>query len=104
MSTWTDWRIETLQRLWTEMGQTASEIAEQIGMSRDAVLGKVRRLGLLKEGTSNAALFERAVEIMDESEGSTDIGEAFRIVGLPHEVGERMWTRLCRRLGESAEA
>jgi GcrA cell cycle regulator len=43
---WTDERIETLRKMW-EAGQTASQIAEQLGgVSRNAVIGKAHRLGL----------------------------------------------------------
>jgi GcrA cell cycle regulator len=43
---WTDERIESLRKMW-EAGQTASQIAEQLGgVSRNAVIGKAHRLGL----------------------------------------------------------
>ena len=43
---WTDERVEQLKALWNE-GASASQIAKQIGgVSRNAVIGKVHRLGL----------------------------------------------------------
>jgi len=43
---WTDDRVETLKRLWIE-GQSASQIAKELGgVTRNAVIGKVHRLGL----------------------------------------------------------
>ncbi len=43
---WTDERVDLLRRLW-EDGLSASQIAAQIGgISRNAVIGKVHRLGL----------------------------------------------------------
>jgi GcrA cell cycle regulator len=43
---WTDERIETLRRLWAE-GLSASQIASTLGgVSRNAVIGKIHRLGL----------------------------------------------------------
>ncbi|MFF8799994.1 MULTISPECIES: GcrA family cell cycle regulator [unclassified Methylobacterium] len=43
---WTDERVELLRRLWDD-GLSASQIALQIGgVSRNAVIGKVHRLGL----------------------------------------------------------
>lgn len=43
---WTDERVETLKRLWTA-GLSASQIAAEIGgMTRNAVIGKIHRLGL----------------------------------------------------------
>jgi GcrA cell cycle regulator len=43
---WTDDRVATLKKLWTE-GLSASQIAKQLGgVTRNAVIGKVHRLGL----------------------------------------------------------
>ena len=43
---WTDDRVETLKKLWGE-GQSASQIAKELGgVTRNAVIGKVHRLGL----------------------------------------------------------
>jgi GcrA cell cycle regulator len=44
--TWNDERVEQLKKLWAE-GRSASQIAAEIGgVSRNAVIGKVHRLGL----------------------------------------------------------
>ena len=43
---WTDERVETLKSMWTE-GKSASQIAKELGgVTRNAVIGKVHRLGL----------------------------------------------------------
>jgi GcrA cell cycle regulator len=43
---WNDERVETLKRLWAE-GLSASQIATELGgITRNAVIGKVHRLGL----------------------------------------------------------
>ena len=43
---WTDDRVETLKKLWLD-GLSASQIAKQLGgVTRNAVIGKVHRLGL----------------------------------------------------------
>ena len=43
---WTDERVEVLTRLWAE-GHSASQIAAELGgITRNAVIGKVHRLGL----------------------------------------------------------
>ena len=43
---WTDERVETLKKLWQD-GHSASQIAKQLGgVTRNAVIGKVHRLGL----------------------------------------------------------
>lgn len=43
---WTDERVEVLKKLWVD-GLSASQIAKQLGgVTRNAVIGKVHRLGL----------------------------------------------------------
>jgi GcrA cell cycle regulator len=43
---WTDERVETLKNMWSE-GKSASQIAKELGgVTRNAVIGKVHRLGL----------------------------------------------------------
>ena len=44
--TWTEERVELLKKLWAE-GLSASQIAAELGgITRNAVIGKVHRLGL----------------------------------------------------------
>jgi GcrA cell cycle regulator len=50
---WTDDRVEQLKKLWAE-GLSASQIAGRIGgVSRNAVIGKVHRLGLSGRATTS---------------------------------------------------
>jgi GcrA cell cycle regulator len=52
---WTDERVETLKRMWNE-GQSASQIAKELGgVTRNAVIGKVHRLGLSNRAGSAPA-------------------------------------------------
>jgi len=52
---WTDERVETLKRMWGE-GQSASQIAKELGgVTRNAVIGKVHRLGLSNRATGGAS-------------------------------------------------
>lgn len=45
---WTDERVELLTKLWSE-GKSASEIAAELGeVTRNAVIGKINRMGLKK--------------------------------------------------------
>lgn len=51
---WTDERVELLKKLWGE-GQSASQIAKELGgVTRNAVIGKVHRLGLSNRATAAA--------------------------------------------------
>ena len=48
---WTDERVESLKKLWQD-GLSASQIAKQLGgVTRNAVIGKVHRLGLSGRAT-----------------------------------------------------
>jgi len=49
---WTDERVDLLKKLWSE-GLSASQIAGRLGgVTRNAVIGKVHRLGLSGRATS----------------------------------------------------
>lgn len=51
---WTDERVETLKKMWAE-GQSASQIAKELGgVTRNAVIGKVHRLGLSNRATGTS--------------------------------------------------
>ncbi|MBE7216994.1 MAG: GcrA cell cycle regulator, partial [Caulobacteraceae bacterium] len=49
---WTDDRVDSLRKLWLD-GLSASQIAKQLGggVTRNAVIGKVHRLGLSGRAT-----------------------------------------------------
>lgn len=52
---WTDERVELLKKMWGE-GQSASQIAKELGgVTRNAVIGKVHRLGLSNRTAPGAA-------------------------------------------------
>jgi GcrA cell cycle regulator len=52
-STWTDERIELLKRHF-EAGLSCREIAGEIGVSRNAVIGKLSRLNLTRDDSGDA--------------------------------------------------
>ncbi len=59
---WTDERVEQLKKMWGE-GQSASQIAKELGgVTRNAVIGKVHRLGLSNRtgGASSKPAKEKA--------------------------------------------
>ena len=52
---WSDERVDVLKKMWGE-GQSASVIAKELGgVTRNAVIGKVHRLGLSNRVTSTTA-------------------------------------------------
>jgi GcrA cell cycle regulator len=56
---WTDERVETLKKLWAD-GLSASQIAAELGgVTRNAVIGKVHRLGLSGRAKSPASTTPR---------------------------------------------
>ena len=57
---WTDDRVELLKKLWAD-GLSASQIANQLGgVTRNAVIGKVHRLGLSGRATTSRVKSSRA--------------------------------------------
>ena len=59
---WTDERVELLKKMWGE-GQSASQIAKELGgVTRNAVIGKVHRLGLSNRNTGATAAAEPAAK------------------------------------------
>jgi GcrA cell cycle regulator len=60
---WTDDRVAILKKLWTE-GLSASQIAKQLGgVTRNAVIGKVHRLGLAGRATPSRPVKRISVPI-----------------------------------------
>lgn len=58
---WTDERVELLKKMWIE-GKSASQIAKELGsVTRNAVIGKVHRLGLSSRGPEGAPEAESPV-------------------------------------------
>ena len=50
---WNDERVATLKKMWLE-GKIASEIAKELGnITRNAVIGKIHRLGMSNRDTNN---------------------------------------------------
>ena len=82
---WTDERVETLKKLWND-GLSASQIAAELGgVTRNAVIGKVHRLGLsgrAKPARSNApkartsrqpGIVHRKTRVVTATRGNTAI-------------------------------
>src|SRR5271163_3525921 len=83
--TWTDDRVEQLKKLW-EGGLSASQIAAELGnVTRNAVIGKVHRLGLSGRAKSPSSAAPRprkarpAQHMMRVSRGNTALAHAFEV-------------------------
>ena len=79
---WTDERVDLLSRLWLE-GRSASQIAAQLGagLTRNAVIGKVHRLGLagrVKAATTSVAAAETVSEVRETVEARVAMGGSRR--------------------------
>jgi GcrA cell cycle regulator len=60
---WNDDRVELLKKMWSE-GQSASQIAKELGnVTRNAVIGKVHRLGLSNRAGAPPVKAEVKVEV-----------------------------------------
>ena len=66
---WTDERVELLKKMWSE-GQSASQIAKELGgVTRNAVIGKVHRLGLSnRSGGAKAEVKEKPAQPAPKAE------------------------------------
>src|ERR1700728_4515784 len=65
---WTDERVELLKKLWSD-GLSASQIAAELGgITRNAVIGKVHRLGLSGRAVRGNTALAHAYDIEAEAE------------------------------------
>jgi GcrA cell cycle regulator len=80
---WTDERVELLKKLWAE-GLSASQIAGRIGgVSRNAVIGKVHRLGLSGRATTTRMKSHRPRVRMAQASAKRSQKARFAQVGNP---------------------
>jgi GcrA cell cycle regulator len=93
---WTEDRVEQLKKLW-ESGLSASQIAAELGnITRNAVIGKVHRLGLSgrAKSPSSAAPRQRKVRPAQHmmrisrpiSRGNTALAHAFEVEAEPDPI------------------
>lgn len=87
---WTAREEERLRGLWLA-GWTGDAIALEMGMSRDRVLSKVRRLQLT-----------RALRFADEVATFGSVERAALAVGYSVEQGRRAWDKIVKGLGWQA--
>lgn len=81
---WTDERVETLKKMWVE-GQSASQIAKELGgVTRNAVIGKVHRLGLSnRAGGADKAEAEVVEDVVPDVEAVAVKATAPQVVEAP---------------------
>ncbi len=101
---WTPQRISVLIALWNE-GLTTSEMGNRLGITKNAVVGKVHRLGLPKRGSpikqkpkpaaviGMASLRPGMCSWPDGEPGKED----FRFCGDPSEAGKPYCPHHCER-------
>ena len=78
---WTEERVETLKTMWSD-GQSASQIAKELGgVTRNAVIGKVHRLGLSNRTSGDGANAEP-----EAASGATPSDAAAGMAGTPEPV------------------
>ena len=93
---WTDDRVEQLKKLW-EAGLSASQIAAELGnITRNAVIGKVHRLGLSGRAKSPSSAVPRQRKVRPAqqmmrinrpvSRGSTALAQAFEVEAEPDPI------------------
>jgi GcrA cell cycle regulator len=105
---WTDDRVEQLKKLW-EAGLSASQIAAELGnITRNAVIGKVHRLGLSgrAKSPSSAAPRQRKARPAQQmmrisrpmSRGNTALAHAFEVEAEPDLVAHDNVVPMSQRL------
>src|SRR5687768_18412161 len=73
---WTDERVETLKTMWSE-GKSASQIAKELGgVTRNAVIGKVHRLGLSNRVGGDRLEDEAGIDPLIEEPAPEPLSEA----------------------------
>mgnify|MGYP006277037693 CR=1 FL=1 len=86
---WTEERVELLKKMWSE-GQSASQIAKELGgVTRNAVIGKVHRLGLSnRAGAGNAGPAKAEAKPAKPSKPETKAKPAAKAEPKPAEAEE----------------
>src|ERR1700759_3564722 len=106
--TWSDDRVEQLKKLW-EAGLSASQIASELGnVTRNAVIGKVHRLGLSGRAKSPSSATPRqrkarpAQQMMrvsrPVSRGNTALAQAFEVEAEPDAIAHDNVVPMSQRL------
>ena len=79
---WTDERVELLRKLWSE-GLSASQVAAELGagITRNAVIGKIHRLGLAERAKSAVSTRPRVAKV------TRQVSQTRNAVAVPASIG-----------------
>lgn len=97
---WNPARITMLTDFW-ERGDTATQIGACMGVSRNTILAKARRMGLKRKNGDEALRFEKLVDCVANAPINSPVtiaGAAVR-VGIPILRAKELWRELAQRLG-----
>ncbi len=83
MSNWNDKKIEKLKQLW-DKGMPTAEIGKKLGFSKNAIVGKVHRLGL---SNRNSPIKTSVAKIKKDVSKSVDIKKE-KLVKVKSEISE----------------
>ena len=82
---WTDEMVDKLRQMWTE-GKTATEIAKELGVTKNSIVGKVHRLCLTARPSPIKSKDEELVEKVEvEKEIPEEVEENVEVVAEPVE-------------------
>lgn len=82
---WTDEMVDKLRQMWTE-GKTATEIAKELGVTKNSIVGKVHRLCLTARPSPIKSKDEEPVEKVEvEKEIPEEVEENVEVVAEPVE-------------------
>lgn len=83
---WSDERVDHLRRLWEE-GRTASQIATELGgVTRNAVIGKIHRLGLSNRTKSGELPAGTSRSGARDGDGASVVADAIAMAEMPIET------------------
>lgn len=82
MSNWTDKKIEKLKKLW-EKGLSTAEIGKKLDFSKNAIVGKVHRLGLSNRTSpikSTPKIVKKNTEVLSETKTKSSVKKTLKPV------------------------
>lgn len=84
--TWTDERVSRLCKMWLGW-YTSEDIAKEMGLSRNAVVGKIHRLGLTRDGMDSDIVEARRQRHREHCRRSWAAKRGLKLKPLPKVIG-----------------